>query len=157
MNEQAPGPSRGLLLALYVCYSLRMDIKCGHCGGRHGSVAEVRACAGHVDRPAPVAKPGPATVGMYRKAGQIYKVDRTSRGHLFAKLATVGQDEIGRTVVSYSAAKGMVARLTQADRMDTDEAAAFGRLTGTCIRCGALLEDPASVEAGIGPVCAKKI
>lgn len=34
--------------------------------------------------------------------------------------------------------------------------AAYGRLTGTCGRCGRKLEDAESVERGIGPVCAKK-
>lgn len=34
--------------------------------------------------------------------------------------------------------------------------AAYGRLTGTCGRCGRKLEDAASIEAGIGPVCAGK-
>lgn len=30
----------------------------------------------------------------------------------------------------------------------------YGKATGTCGRCGATLEDPESVERGIGPVCA---
>jgi hypothetical protein len=33
---------------------------------------------------------------------------------------------------------------------------AYGKLTGTCGACGRLLEDEASIEAGIGPICAKK-
>lgn len=33
---------------------------------------------------------------------------------------------------------------------------AYGRLTGSCGMCGRLLEDEASIEAGIGPVCAQK-
>jgi hypothetical protein len=33
---------------------------------------------------------------------------------------------------------------------------AYGKLTGTCGACGRLLEDEESIEAGIGPVCAKK-
>jgi hypothetical protein len=131
-----------------------MAIRCGHCRGQHETVAGVRACHGQVDI---VAKPGPATVGMYRRGGQIYKVDWTSNGHLFAKVATVSQDGIGRTVVSWTGAKGMVARLTQAHRMDVDEVAAFGKLTGTCMRCGIELTHPDSVAAGIGPVCAKRV
>lgn len=35
-------------------------------------------------------------------------------------------------------------------------AVAYGRLTGTCCICGAKLENEASVEAGIGPICAGK-
>lgn len=33
---------------------------------------------------------------------------------------------------------------------------AYGRLTGTCGRCGRKLEDAASIAAGIGPICAMK-
>lgn len=33
---------------------------------------------------------------------------------------------------------------------------AYGKLTGTCGRCGRLLEDEQSVAAGIGPICAEK-
>jgi hypothetical protein len=35
-------------------------------------------------------------------------------------------------------------------------AVAYGRLTGTCCICGRALENEASIEAGIGPVCAEK-
>jgi len=35
--------------------------------------------------------------------------------------------------------------------------AAYGRLTGSCGVCGRTLEDPDSVQRGIGPVCAEKI
>jgi hypothetical protein len=35
-------------------------------------------------------------------------------------------------------------------------AVAYGRLTGTCGRCGATLEDEQSVRNGIGPICADK-
>ncbi len=33
---------------------------------------------------------------------------------------------------------------------------AYGKLTGTCGHCGKILEDPKSVAAGIGPICAAK-
>ena len=33
---------------------------------------------------------------------------------------------------------------------------AYGKLTGTCGACGRILEDEASVAAGIGPICADK-
>lgn len=35
-------------------------------------------------------------------------------------------------------------------------AVAYGKLTGTCCLCGRKLENEASVEAGIGPICAAK-
>ena len=129
-------------------------MRCGHCKATDVDIAHVR---GHLAKPEPVAKPAPATVGMYRKGGQIYRVDWTSAGHLFAKLARIVQAGDGQTRVSYVPAKGMVAKLSQADRMDADEVAAFGKLTMVCMRCGIRLEVPESVERGIGPVCATKI
>ena len=36
-----------------------------------------------------------------------------------------------------------------------EDAANWGHLTGSCIVCGRHLDDPDSVDAGIGPVCAK--
>jgi hypothetical protein len=94
---------------------------------------------------------------MYRKGGQIYRVRRGPSGHLWAAMATMDKDSAGRTVVSYSKAKGMVAKLSQADRMATDEVAAFGQLTSTCLICGTELENPESVKRGIGPICASRI
>jgi hypothetical protein len=32
----------------------------------------------------------------------------------------------------------------------------YGRATGNCSCCGRELTDPASIAAGIGPVCAEK-
>jgi len=34
---------------------------------------------------------------------------------------------------------------------------AYGKLTGTCGKCGRILEDETSVAAGIGPICASKM
>jgi len=34
---------------------------------------------------------------------------------------------------------------------------AYGKLTGTCGKCGRILEDEVSVAAGIGPICASKM
>ena len=34
---------------------------------------------------------------------------------------------------------------------------AYGKLTGTCGKCGRILEDEESVAAGIGPICASKM
>lgn len=44
----------------------------------------------------------------------------------------------------------------EARKMSLEEAKAFGRLYGFCIRCGATLTDEESIAAGIGPVCAGK-
>ncbi len=129
-------------------------IRCGHCGNQHESVAAVRRC-GQLQMAAPVAKPGPATVGMYRKLGQVYRVDNW-RGHLVASRLDFMDNPEGvhwaKTIVP-----GMARRLTQADRMDITEVAAFGHLTGQCMRCGRELTRPDSVAKGIGPECIKMI
>lgn len=94
----------------------------------------------------------PATEGMYRKDGQIYKVVRAvhGSGHLYAKQLDVAT----RT---FEVAKGMVATLRQSDRMSTADAAEFGHLYGFCVRCGAPLTDEVSIARGMGPVCSTKI
>lgn len=47
--------------------------------------------------------------------------------------------------------------LRESRRMTLDEAKEYGRMTGSCCRCGRRLDVPESVEAGIGPVCAGKV
>lgn len=99
-----------------------------------------------------VARNVPATEGMYRKDGQIYKVVRAvhGSGHLYAKRLDVDSQ-------SFETAKGMVAKLSQADRMSTAEAAEFGRLYGFCVRCGIILTREESIARGMGLKCASKI
>lgn len=41
--------------------------------------------------------------------------------------------------------------------LDADHAGRIGRRTGRCIVCSRELTDPASIEAGIGPVCASRL
>lgn len=41
-------------------------------------------------------------------------------------------------------------------RMTLDEVGAMGKTSGTCIICGRRLDDPESVDRGIGPICAAK-
>lgn len=42
-------------------------------------------------------------------------------------------------------------------KLDKEAAAEFGHLYGVCARCGRTLTDEGSIEAGIGPVCAKQL
>lgn len=52
---------------------------------------------------------------------------------------------------------GLAARfLGDAKRVTLEEAKEFGRMTETCCMCGLDLDVPESVEAGIGPKCARK-
>lgn len=91
-------------------------------------------------------------VGMYRlDNGDIYRVQRSREsGRLYAKKL----DWANNTFV-YEA--GAMRVLTADDRMTLADAKAWGVETGICCVCSAFLTDPKSVEAGIGPVCAKRV
>lgn len=93
------------------------------------------------------------TTGMYQLNGRIFKVlpSRNSDRH-YAKELT-GESATGYTFVY---AKGAMSILAAEHRMTAEQAAEFGKLTGSCCCCGKLLTDPESVAKGIGPVCEKK-
>lgn len=112
-----------------------------------GMYAKVQAKA---QAPAPVA---PVTeAGMYRQDGVVYRVKvARGSGNLYAMRYV---PEGGERFVY---APGMVRRLSATDRLSLDEAKALGHEYGQCCVCGAELTDPKSVEAGIGPVCAKRV
>lgn len=86
----------------------------------------------------------------------VYKLYVTRNGHLAAKILQ-GDAWVYRTggtsVVRAAMAQGKARSLTH------EEAAAFGKITGTCIACGLHLTDDGknkSLEVGYGPICAKK-
>lgn len=94
--------------------------------------------------------------GMYRLPdGNLAKVvvAKTS-GKPYAKRLVVLQGE-SKGTFEYEA--GLIRRLSNADRLSVDEAAAFGHKYGMCCVCGATLTDPKSIAAGIGPVCAGRV
>lgn len=126
-----------------------MSIRCGHCKDRHETVTEVKACAAPAARPSATLS-APATEGIYRRDGVIYKVQRAihGSGRLYAKELVEGR---------FVMAAGAIKLLSQADRMTTEEAAAWGALYGRCIRCQADLTDEDSIARGMGLVCATKI
>jgi hypothetical protein len=112
----------------------------------------------NIDRAAPAATP--AGEGWYRLDGRVYKVQKAvhGSGHLYAKRLDVPADiRPGSVKGEWVYAPGMVNRLTDADRLTVDEAAAMGRLYGMCMVCGKTLTDEDSIEAGIGPVCIKRL
>ena len=107
--------------------------------------------------------------GIYRTPdGTVYKVQeaRQGNGRLYAKrleLSTCGGGCGHPTTVQpdgthahghFEYAAGAIHQLTAAMKLDKDAAAAFGRLYGVCVRCGADLTDETSIAAGLGPVCA---
>lgn len=105
--------------------------------------------------PKPVVESAPMTDGMFRKDGVIFKVQKAihGSGNLYAKMLVV--DGPGEGHFEY--APGAIRTLTLADKMSREEAAEFGRLYGICVVCGTALTDERSIEAGIGPVCAKRV
>lgn len=130
------------------------NIKCGHCKAHHASIGEVKACAGLsvkvVEVSASVAAlVTPATEGMYLKDGRIFKVQRAvhGSGHLYAKELVDG---------SFVYAGGMFRQLDSSHAMTLEQAKEYGALYGVCCACARTLTDEASIEAGIGPVCAKR-
>jgi hypothetical protein len=92
--------------------------------------------------------------GMYVSGdGRIFRAYLGQQsGQILAK--EVVKDEHGYELVY----RGMAARVIPADarRMTLEEAKAWGKATGTCVKCGRRLDVPESVDAGIGPVCAAK-
>ncbi len=102
--------------------------------------------------------------GMYRdpESGQVYKVQKSREsGKLYAKeLVRLDEPVIKRDkemTHDFVFVSGAIMRIKPEWRMTLEEARTWGQETGTCCNCGALLTDPVSVEAGIGPKCAGRI
>lgn len=117
-------------------------------GMDHAEAADYAAPHG-----APVNAQAFVTTGMYRVGEDIYKVlpSRNSDRHYAKKLA--GTTEDGFT---FEYAKGAMRLIRPEHKMTAEQAAEFGKLTGTCCCCGKLLTKPESIAKGIGPVCEGK-
>ena len=76
------------------------------------------------------------------------RVRPSHAGRLYAEQLS---EETGR----FEYVKGLIFRLRS--RMTLEEAKTWGALHGRCCVCAALLTNPKSVQAGIGPVCGKKV
>jgi hypothetical protein len=104
---------------------------------------------------APSGDPAPKIAkisdGFYYKGGNVYKVQIAAygSGRLYAKKLVVEPGERARFVYE----PGAVSTLVPGDKMTFEQAVAFGKLYGVCARCGRLLTDEDSIEAGMGPVC----
>lgn len=94
-------------------------------------------------------KQAPAA-GYYVYKNEVYKVQVSpSTGNSYAKVFT---QEGG-----WLYAQGMVNKMHDAQPLTLEKAKEFGHLYGSCIICGRTLTDEASIDAGIGPVCAGKL
>lgn len=123
-------------------------------------------CSRHIDealkQPREAAADEITEDGMYRTpAGVIFKVQwNQSHTRLYAKrLTKLDEPIVMKTKTKtheFEYAPGGLRNLTPAMKMTLDEAKEWGALYGTCCVCGAELTNEASIEAGIGPVCAAK-
>jgi len=89
--------------------------------------------------------------GLHYIGQSVYRIRKSkSSGRLYAELLDAHAREfqyVGRKPLTNASAETL---------MTLEQAKVFGKAFGFCVRCCALLEDPASVELGVGPVCAKK-
>lgn len=149
----------------------RRYIRCGHCRDYHGNIAEVRECSRHtathgmdavrergelftdVPETVPAPRREPATEGMYRLDGVIYKVQIAVHGSGKPYAKRLVQD--GERW-SFEYAPGAMRKLGSRHLLTLEEAKEFGALYGTCCVCGRTLTNETSIEAGIGPICASK-
>lgn len=93
--------------------------------------------------------------GMYRAGETIYRVYLGQRsGRMLVKMV-VGDQETGYNYEYVGAAAYKLPK--DAEPLSLDEAKAWGKMTGTCCVCARRLDNPESVEAGIGPVCAGRM
>lgn len=97
-----------------------------------------------------------ATPGYYvTEAGAyVVVVENKAKTSTYAKRLVL--DESGeRTTARWEYAPGVGRTLAGMEPMTVAQAAALGHMHGICVKCCKPLTDPKSVQAGIGPVCAK--
>jgi Family of unknown function (DUF6011) len=93
----------------------------------------------------------PPPEGMHKVEGKIFKVYKTRNGHV---VAAELREIDGAWGFEYQGKRGLKG-LSDSTRMPAEEAKAFGKTYGICVRCAAQLTDERSIFAGYGPVCAK--
>lgn len=86
--------------------------------------------------------------GMHLHDGDVFRVQRSGAGHLYAKHRIDGAWE-------YEGRKPL-ARLSADTLVTLATAKEYGLATGMCCICSRTLTDPNSIAAGIGPICASK-
>ena len=92
--------------------------------------------------------------GVYEDGDDLYRVYFGQKsGRMLAKQVEIDYD--GSTTYHYAGAASRVLS-AKARRLSVDEIGHLGVLTGQCLICGRRLDDPESVDRGIGPTCASK-
>lgn len=148
----------------------KMMIRCAHCKGRHDTVAEVRACANGTNvavKLATLSKPTEPRIltrekvtepGMYRVGDTVYLVvQNKAKTQLYARRLVKVMKGGQVHKMSFVFDKGAIYRIDARDRMTVAQVEEIGRTTGFCMVCLRELKIQKSIQAGIGPVCAKKV
>lgn len=104
--------------------------------------------------------PDEPAAGVYSYCGDQYARVYFGKesGRMLAKRIHMEQDG-GEWMVSYEYL-GLASRVltpdTEPQRLTVEEVGSLGITTCHCLMCGRRLDDPESVDRGIGPVCADK-
>ena len=150
-------------------------MKCWHCKDTHGTVAEVRECAGLPPTVQEMAKGFQSPpVGVQFKdlvanvpegryavtlEGEtklrFFKLDKPTSGKWSGY--TFVKEQASDELHPVRSAERRV-RIAEAIAQDPEEAMlTYGRELGKCGHCGRTLTDQESREVGIGPVCRRKL
>jgi len=145
------------------------SIRCAHCKGTHGSVAEVRGCAGTgrtsvavLDRPRSLQEElrefrNATPVGRYAVVNangdaEFYSVTKPDKGRWAGYTFLSRQAGDNEYPVRAMTAQRDVLAVIASDPKSAS--ARYGHLIGACGICSRTLTNPESLERGIGPVCA---
>lgn len=113
------------------------------------------------DRNAPVEPDAePAPDGFYNYNGSVAKVVHNQAGtrqYAYVLQVRPKSEQTEKKGADWVYSPGVHGKLTLADQLTQEQAVEFGQLYSICGICGAMLSDPASIERGIGPVCARNL
>lgn len=99
-----------------------------------------------------------AQEGYYVREGEVFKVIISkSSGKPYAKQMVVKNAGTKNASGTWVYAPGIAKELATLKVLTAAEAGVIGKKTGACMICGRTLTKNASIEAGIGPVCAGKL
>lgn len=98
----------------------------------------------------PSAPSKPIEPGLYILDGGVVKVYITQTNRLGAKCLI----DQGNGKGAFIYVKGLLSRLTDAQRLTEEQAREFGKQYGFCVACARTLDDDRSLAVGYGPVCA---
>lgn len=96
--------------------------------------------------------------GIYLVDGTVYKVYHTKHGanqQVAKELVIDGPANLDRASFEYRG-KRPLRKIKPEHRMTLEQAKEFGAVYGVCCECSTTLTREESIEAGIGPVCARK-